>query len=121
MIVCFADLEKYFQVRRHAFRYEKYLDSSDTSFMPQKLTFAIANTFIAVEHLVLMATALGLGTCWVGGFDDASEFNRLFGLADNMIPVVVVPVGYPAEDIPPQRPRRELADILIEPPVMHTS
>ena len=120
-IVCFADLEQYFQVRRHAFRYEKYLGSSDTSFMPQKLTFAIANTYIAVEHLVLMATALGLGTCWVGGFDDASEFNRLFGLADNMIPVVIVPVGYPAEDIPPQRPRRELEDILIKPPTMHTS
>ena len=121
VIVCFADLEQYFQVRRSAFRYEKYLGSSDTSVMPQKLTFAIANTHIAVEHLVLMATALGLGTCWVGGFDDASEFNRLFSLADNMIPVVVIPVGYPAEDIPPQRPRRELEDILIKPPAMDTS
>ena len=121
MIVCFADLEQYFQVRRSAFRYEKYLGSSDTSVMPQKLTFAIANAHIAIEHLVLMATALGLGTCWVGGFDDASEFNRLFGLADNMIPVVVIPIGYPAEDIPPQRPRREMEDILIKPPAMHTS
>ncbi len=121
VIVCLADLEQYFQASRSAFRYEKYLGTSDTSFMPQKLTFAIANTFIAVEHLVLMATALGLSTCWVGGFDDASEFNRLFGLADNMIPVVVIPVGYSAEDMPPQRPRREMEDILIEPPAMHTS
>ena len=121
VIVCFADLEQYFQVRHYAFRYDKYLGSSDTSLISEKLNFAISNTYIAVEHLVLMATALGLGTCWVGGFDDASEFNRLFGLADNMIPVVVIPVGYPAEDIPPQRPRREMEDILIKPPAMHTS
>ena len=121
VIVCFADLEQYFQVRNYAFRYDKYLGSSDTSLISEKLNFAISNTYIAVEHLVLMATALGLGTCWVGGFDDASEFNRLFGLADNMIPVVVIPIGYPAEDIPPQRPRREMEDILIKPPAMHTS
>ena len=120
VIVCFADLEQYLIVRHYAFRYEKYLGSSDISLIQEKLNFAIANTYIAVDHLVLMATALGLGTCWVGGFDDASEFNRLFDLADNMIPVVAVPVGYSAEDIPPQRPRRELEDILIEPPTMHT-
>jgi nitroreductase len=121
VIVCFADLEKYYQVRNYASRYEKYLGSSDTSLISEKITFAVSNTYIAVEHLVLMATALGLSTCWVGGFDDASEFNRLFSLADNMIPVVVIPVGYSAEDIPPQRPRREMEDILIEPPTMHTS
>lgn len=121
VIVCFGDLERYFQVGRSASRYQKYLGSSDTSLISQKLTFAIANTFIAIEHLVLMATALGLGTCWVGGFDDASEFNRLFGLADNLIPVAVIPVGYPADDITPPRPRRDLEDILLKPPVMHTS
>ena len=121
VIVCFADLEQYFQVRRSALRYENYLGSSDTSVMPNKLNFAISNTYIAVEHLVLMATALGLGTCWVGGFDDASEFNHLFSLPDNIIPVVVIPVGYPAEDIPPPRPRREMEDILIDPPAIHTS
>lgn len=121
VIVCFGDLERYFQVGRSASRYQKYLGSSDTSLISQKLTFAIANTFIAIEHLVLMATALGLGTCWVGGFDDASEFNRLFGLADNLIPVAVIPVGYPVDDITPPRPRRDLEDILLKPPVMHTS
>ena len=39
------------------------------------LTPVIANTFIAIEHLVLVATALGLGTRWVGGFTDASARN----------------------------------------------
>jgi len=121
VIVCFGDLERYFQVGRSGSRYQKYMGSSTPLLVQQKLNFAIANTFIAIEHLVLMAAALGLGTCWVGGFDDASEFSRLFNLADNIVPVAVVPVGYPAGDIPPPRPRRDLEDILLKPPAMHTS
>jgi len=86
----------------------------------QLLTPVTANTFIAIEHLVLMATALGLGTCWVGGFDDASEFNRLFGLADNLVPVAILPVGYPATKLPPQRPRLSLEEIVLKPKDQHT-
>ena len=121
VIVCFGDLERYFQVGRSGSRYQKYMGSSTPLLVQQKLTFAISNTFIAIEHLVLMAAALGLGTCWVGGFDDASEFSRLFDLADNIVPVAVVPVGYPAGDIPPPRPRQDLEDILLKPPAMDTS
>ena len=45
----------------------------------------IANTFIAIEHLVLVATALDLGTCWVGGFTDASARNfRASALRGNL-------------------------------------
>ncbi len=80
----------------------------------QVRTPVIANTYIAIEHLVLMATALGLGTCWVGGFSDASELNRLFSLADNLVPVAVIPVGYPAGEVPPQRPRLELEEIWLK-------
>ncbi len=73
-----------------------------------------ANTYIAIEHLVLMATAMGLVTCWVG-CSDLSEINRLFGLADNLIPVALIPVGYPMEELPPQRPRLSLDEILLKP------
>ena len=120
VIVCFGNLERYFQVRGSATRYQSYMGSATPLPVQQKLTFAISNTYIAIEHLVLMATALGLGTCWVGGFDDASEFSRLFSLPDNIVPVAVVPVGYPAEDIPPPRPRQNLEDILVRSPVIPT-
>jgi nitroreductase len=73
----------------------------------------VANTYIAIEHLVLMAAALGLGTCWVGGFNPA-EIHRLFDLADNLVPVAVIPVGYPAGALPPQRPRLDRDEILIK-------
>jgi len=91
-------------------KYVAYLDSQPTPPREELLTPITANTFIAIEHLVLMATALGLGTCWVGGFGDSSELNRLFSLDDNMIPV-----GYPAGEPPPQRPRLPLEEILLTP------
>ncbi|MDH4270316.1 MAG: nitroreductase family protein, partial [Dehalococcoidia bacterium] len=77
-------------------------------------------TYIAIEHLVLMATALGLNTCWVGAFEDPAEINRLFGLGDTLLPVAVIPVGYAAEEIPPPRPRLPLEEILVK-PQMHAA
>ena len=134
VIVCFGDLERYSKEARRKRRKESveagiaatlsgrfadptylaHLDSQSTPPREALLTPVTANTFIAIEHLVLMATALGLGTCWVGGFDDATEFNRLFGLDNNLLPVAVIPVGYPATELPPQRPRLALKEILIE-------
>ena len=135
VLVCFGDLERYsWEIRRQRRKemmdagvtatlsgrfaepeYLAYLDSLPTPPREELLTPVIANTYIAIEHLVLMATALGLGTCWVGGFTDASELNRLFGLTDNLVPVVVIPVGYPAGGIPPQRPRLDIKEILLTP------
>ncbi len=133
-IVCLGDLERYSleatKKRRKEFvksgvaatisgrftdpKYLAYLDSLNPS-RQELLKPVVANTFIAIEHLVLMATALGLSTCWVGGFEDAAEFNRLFGLTENLVPVAVVLVGYHAGEIPSQRPRLDLEEILIKP------
>ena len=133
VIICFADLERYSQETRKKRRQEftdsgvvatlsgrfadpEFLAEMDALPIPPReelIPGAIANTYIAVEHLVLMATALGLGTCWVGAFD-RQEINRLFDLSDNLIPVVVIPVGYPAGEIPPQRPRLSFDEILVE-------
>ena len=137
VIVCFGDTERYSRPARRERRkeftesgvsatlsgsfadpkYIAYLDSQPTPPREELLTPITANTFIAIEHLVLMATALGLGTCWVGGFGDSSELNRLFSLDDNMIPVAVIPIGYPAGEPPPQRPRLPLEEIILTPRV----
>lgn len=79
----------------------------------QMLNAAVRNVFIAIEHLVLMATALGLGTCWLGVTDDLG-FKRLFGLPDNLVSVAVIPVGYPAGKIPAQRPRMSRDEMMIQ-------
>ena len=83
------------------------------------MTTITANTYIAIEHIVLMAQALGLSSCWVGAFEDATDLNRLFNLPDTLIPLIVLPVGYPDGNYPPQRPRLACEDILIEPEIKH--
>ncbi len=80
----------------------------------QLVMSAVSNTFIAIEHLLLMAAALELGTCWLGATDDARR-NQLFGLPNNFVSVAVVTVGYPAGRLPPQRPRISIEKMLLKP------
>jgi len=75
---------------------------------------AVANVYIAIEHMVLTATALGLGSCWVGALGDEGEINAMFGLPKTTVVVAVLPVGYPAVT-PPPRPRISLSEMLLRP------
>lgn len=52
---------------------------------------------IAVEHMVLKITDLGLGTCWVCNFD-AAKVKEALHLPDSVEPLVLLPLGYPAEN-----------------------
>lgn len=65
---------------------------------------------IAVEHLCLAATERGLGTCWVCNFE-VEKCRQALDLADNLHPVVLVPVGYP-DDGPREKQRKELSDFV---------
>ncbi len=51
---------------------------------------------ITGEHLVLAATELGLGTCWIGWIKPR-VVRRIVGWPRSVKPVVVITVGYPAE------------------------
>ncbi|MCX6008306.1 MAG: nitroreductase family protein [Chloroflexi bacterium] len=75
---------------------------------------AMANTYIAVEHIALTATALGLGSCWVGAVGTVKEMRDLFQLPPHTFVVAVMPVGYPVK-VPPPRPRISLDSILLRP------
>ena len=67
---------------------------------------------IAVEHMVLTITEMGLGTCWVCNFDPQIIKNGL-KLSENMEPVVILPVGYPenADTDPRHKNRKPLQEI----------
>ena len=80
----------------------------------QMIGAALANTFIAIEHLVLMATALGLGSCWVGALGGRGELNALFHLPENLIPAAIIPIGYTGK-WPSPRPRVPMQEILLRP------
>ncbi|MBN1473833.1 MAG: nitroreductase family protein [Syntrophaceae bacterium] len=61
------------------------------------------NTAIAIEHIVLKAVDLGLGSCWIGRFnrEKLKDFLKLDG---NIYPVMLLPVGLPDQS-PKARPR----------------
>ncbi len=65
---------------------------------------------IALDHLTLTAVAEGLGTCWVGGFDD-KPVKKLLSIPDDMSVPIVMPVGYPVA-WPEPRPRKPLEEII---------
>jgi len=65
---------------------------------------------IAVDHMTLQATELGLGTCWVCNFD-VHKCSDLFKLPHHVEPVVLLPIGYPNIEVPAKK-RKLLDDIV---------
>ncbi|HIJ86263.1 MAG TPA: nitroreductase [Desulfuromonadales bacterium] len=73
------------------------------------IDYFIADAAIAFEHICLAAHAVGLGTCWMGLFDE-DDMKAKLGIPDTMRVVGVTPLGYPDQE-PKQRPRKELKEI----------
>jgi nitroreductase len=65
---------------------------------------------IAMDHLVLAATDLGLGTCWIAAFDPAAA-REVLGLPDGVEPVAFTPLGY-AADQPRTKERKALKELV---------
>lgn len=65
---------------------------------------------IAVDHMTLMATELGLGTCWVCNFD-VKKCSEILGLPEHIEPTVILPLGYPDTEIPIKK-RKPLSEIV---------
>lgn len=55
---------------------------------------------IVTTHMMLEVANLGLGTTWVGHFDP-ELIKTAFKLPENIIPVALLPIGYPSEDYRP--------------------
>jgi len=65
---------------------------------------------IVMDHMILAATALGLGTCWIGAFDARAAADGL-RLPPGLEPVAFTPLGY-ANETPPARKRRSLDELV---------
>jgi nitroreductase len=70
------------------------------------------NTAIAIEHIVLKAVDLGLGSCWIGRFD-RDKVKEHLALDDTIYPVILLPVGYPDQS-PKARPRFALEKYILK-------
>lgn len=65
--------------------------------------YCIQDAACATQNMLLAAYALGLGTCWVGSFDEEILMD-LMDLPNFLRPVALVPMGYPDEKpYPPTR------------------
>jgi len=65
---------------------------------------------IACAFMILEAYELGLGTCWVGAFNEG-EVKKALEIPEPVRVVAVIPLGYPDED-PSQRTRKDLDQII---------
>jgi nitroreductase len=65
---------------------------------------------IVMDHIILAATDLGLGTCWIGAFDVPAA-REVLGLPAEVEPIAFTPVGY-AADAPHPKKRGALSDLV---------
>ncbi len=134
VFVCCADLVAYSQPSRLK-RAQEFIDSKVTETLSGRFAdpefrdalarlpdtdlqlyraAAVANTYIAIDHMVLTATALGLGSCWVGATGEEGEINAMFNLPETQVVAAVLPVGY-MDNLPPPRPRIPISEMLLRP------
>jgi nitroreductase len=51
---------------------------------------------IALDHMTLAAVEFGLGTCWIGAFDE-NRVKRILGVPADVRVVALMPLGYPSD------------------------
>jgi len=82
----------------------------DTVTKDALMVAAAANVAIAVEHIVLQAVEIGLGTCWVRWYED-NKVKEILDIPEHVEVMALLPIGVPDED-PSRRPRLELDQLV---------
>ncbi|MDD2799114.1 MAG: nitroreductase family protein [Bacteroidales bacterium] len=67
--------------------------------------FGEIDATIAVEHICLAATDLGLGSCWVCNFDN-KKLIELLELPKHISPIAILPIGYINLEVYPELPNK---------------
>jgi len=65
---------------------------------------------IATEHLILQAQEEGLGTCWIGAFEER-EVKAILNIPDSVKVLALTPIGFP-DEVPVSRGRKSLDQII---------
>jgi nitroreductase len=66
---------------------------------------------IAMQSLVLVAHELGLGTCWIGAFNE-DKVKEALNIPEQVRVVAMTPLGYPAEQKGPVKDRKTMDKIV---------
>ncbi len=76
--------------------------------------YADVDAAIVMDHMILAAADLGLGTCWIGAFDPDNA-RSLLALPENSEPIAFTPLGYPADEASAKK-RKTVEDLVIYDP-----
>lgn len=66
---------------------------------------------ISIDHMTLMATELGLGTCWVCHFNP-EVINEIIEKEDHWEPVAILTIGYPIQTKAPDKMRKDINEVM---------
>ena len=77
----------------------------------ERREYMVLNLTIAATQMVLQATELGYGTCWLKGFSE-KRIRRILNVPDNLHVSSIIPLGRPAE-APPPRNRKPLDAMVV--------
>jgi nitroreductase len=75
-----------------------------------KKNYSVVDVAIVMDHLILAATELRMGTCWVAAFNEQAT-REILGLPEEVEPIVFTPLGYPA-DQPEPKERKPLEELV---------
>jgi nitroreductase len=70
-----------------------------------QVSYMLQDCSAAIENMLLAASTLGLGTCWLGVHpreDRIRHVARALGLPNGVVPIAVIAVGWPGEEKPPR-------------------
>lgn len=82
----------------------------DEATIHQNKPYYLVDAGSAMQNLMLAAVAKGLGTCWIGSFDE-NRARKILDIPESVTIVGYTPVGYPAQK-PDPRPRKELDELI---------
>jgi nitroreductase len=83
----------------------------DGYLMPSGLSYVPVDVTIALDHITLVAVELGLGTCWIGEFNEA-EVKSILGIPAGVRVIHLMTIGYPIKGIYPKKNRLPIASIV---------
>ena len=72
--------------------------------------WAVVDTSISLQNMVIAAWALGVGSCWIGDFKE-DDIKQLLKILDKWKIVALVSFGYPAEQ-PHQRKKKDIEELV---------
>jgi nitroreductase len=84
---------------------------TSTGIMTCEMPRSVVDAAILIDHITLAAAGEGLGTCWIGSFDQGA-CRKLLRIPDGWEVVELLPLGYPADPSEVSKKRKSVEEIL---------